>query len=309
MHVGIPGQDPLRPEPAPRTGVGHVAKWLLAAVGAACAYLAVQVVGVVAASVAQTASALSRGAAPMSGNALEQVSFGATALALAFAALWWRRLRPDALVRRGADGSSRPLRRVPVGCALLALGAVLQVAISAALTLVLPLFPQVMSDYLELMELAGMTGEVGLLTLVELAVCAPIAEEALCRGVVLEFALRAFCPQRGPACEGVPTARFWAANVIQALIFGVMHLNLVQGCYAFALGLLLGWLVRRTGDLSAAALLHMAVNGSSALVDLAAPLLDGALVPVLVVGGLVAAALVGLVARLTAEPRGDADTL
>ena len=129
---------------------------------------------------------------------------------------------------------------------------------------------------------------------------APIAEEAICRGVALEFCLRATCPEPCPAARGdVPTARFWAANVAQALIFAVMHLNIIQGAYALALGLLLGWIVRRTGRLRYAALLHMAVNASSELMDVLDPLLGGVLVPTLVVGALVSVALVRVVARLT----------
>ena len=85
----------------------------------------------------------------------------------------------------------------------------------------------------------------------------------------------------------------------QALIFAVMHLNIVQGVYAFAMGLLLGWLVRRTGRLRAAVLLHMAVNGASELMVLLDPLIGDALVPALVVAGAVSAVLVWAVARLT----------
>ena len=157
-----------------------------------------------------------------------------------------------------------------------------------------------MEFYLELMEFAGISGQTDLVTLLDIAVLAPIAEEAICRGVALEFCLRATCPEPRPAARGdVPTARFWAANVAQALIFAVMHLNIIQGAYALALGLLLGWIVRRTGRLRYAALLHMAVNASSELMDVLDPLLGGVLVPTLVVGALVSVALVRVVARLT----------
>ena len=113
-------------------------------------------------------------------------------------------------------------------------------------------------------------------------------------------ALRALCPGWRPASRPeAPDVRFWAANAIQALVFGVMHLNVVQGVYAFALGLLLGWVFRRTGRLRAAVLLHMAVNASSMLMDVLDPLIGGALVPALVMGALAVAVLTAVVARLT----------
>ena len=290
MNVGIPGEDrePVAPQ---RSGAGHVAKWLLAAVGAALAYLAAQVAALVAIELA------------LPSFDTDRLAFLATAASLALAVLWWRHLRPQARLRREVARPSRPERRVLLACALLVLGLVLQVTLSVVLTMVLPLFPEVMDFYLELMELAGISGQTDLVTLLDIAVLAPIAEEAICRGVALEFCLRATCPEPRPAARGeIPRARFWAANVAQALIFAVMHLNIVQGAYALVLGLLLGWIVRRTGRLRYAALLHMAVNASSVLADVLDPLLGGALVPTLVVGGLASAALIWGVARLTAEP-------
>ncbi|MDM8271858.1 CPBP family intramembrane glutamic endopeptidase [Thermophilibacter provencensis] len=288
MEVGIPGEG--GEPPAPRYGAGNVVKWLLAAMATAPAYL-----------LAQTLAALVMGIALLTTN-VEPLSSFAAFSGLVLAVLWWLYLRPRALLRRDEARPSRPARVAALACALLALGVALQVAISSALSLVLPLFPQVMENYLELMELAGITDEMGLITFVEIAVLAPLAEEALCRGVALEFSLRAFCPEwRSAARPEVPAARFWAANVFQALIFAVMHLNIVQGSYAFFIGLLLGWVMRRTGRLRAAVLLHMAVNAASELMDVLDPLLGGALVPALMVAGIACVVLVRAVACLTAE--------
>ena len=305
MEVGIPGKGPESPQspeppglpeaPGARPSAGHAAKWVLAAVGAGFAYLLAQIVALVALTLTLPASDI------------DGLTFVATAASLVLAVLWWRHLRPGARLRREVARPSRPERRVLLACVLLLLGVVLQVTLSVALTLVLPLFPELMDFYLELMELAGISGQTDLATFVDMAILAPTAEEAICRGVALEFCLRAFCPEPRPAArDEIPAARFWAANVVQALIFAVMHLNIVQGVYAFGLGLLLGWIVRRTGRLRAAVLLHMAVNGASELMTPLEPLLDGALVPALVVGCVISVALVLAVARLTAERRGEA---
>ena len=301
MEVDIPGKGPessqspeppgLSGAPGARPSAGHAVKWVLAAVGAGFAYLLAQIVALVALTLTLPASDI------------DGLTFVATAASLVLAVLWWRHLRPGARLRREVARPSRPERRVLLACVLLLLGVVLQVTLSVALTLVLPLFPELMDFYLELMELAGISGQTDLVTFVDMAILAPTAEEAICRGVALEFCLRAFCPEPRPAArDEIPAARFWAANVVQALIFAVMHLNIVQGAYALVLGLLLGWIVRRTGRLRYAALLHMAVNASSVLTDVLDPLLGGALVPTLVVGGLVSVALIWGVARLTAEP-------
>ena len=165
MEVGIPGENGERP--APPHGAGHVAKWLLAAISTAPAYL-----------LAQSIAALVLGIALLSTDVGLLTSF-ATFAGLALAVLWWLHLRPRALLRRDEARPSRPTRVAALACTLLVLGIALQVVLSCALSLVLPLFPQVMDNYLELMELAGIADETSLVTLVEIAVLAPIANFGL----------------------------------------------------------------------------------------------------------------------------------
>lgn len=74
----------------------------------------------------------------------------------------------------------------------------------------------------------------------------PIAEELLYRGVVFKR-LRVFL-------GAVP------AILLSAVIFGVMHANLVQFLYAGILGLLLAYLLWTTGKLYAPVLGHIAAN-------------------------------------------------
>lgn len=50
------------------------------------------------------------------------------------------------------------------------------------------------------------------------------------------------------------------ANLIQAVLFGVYHMNLVQGIYAAALGFLLGYLVWRYESLIAPMVVHALFN-------------------------------------------------
>ena len=74
----------------------------------------------------------------------------------------------------------------------------------------------------------------------------PIAEELTFRGLV----------QR--------RARIWlkpgTAIVVSSLIFGLAHMNMIQLIYAFGIGLLLGYLYEKSGNLIAPILAHMAAN-------------------------------------------------
>ena len=52
-------------------------------------------------------------------------------------------------------------------------------------------------------------------------------------------------------------------NVVQAALFGVMHLNLVQGVYAFLVGLVCGYLVLKYRNLLASMFFHSVFNAYS----------------------------------------------
>ena len=146
---------------------------------------------------------------------------------------------------------------------VVAAGFALQVFIGFASDAVLAYFPDVARDYAELMDDAGMN-EIALLPVLATVIGAPISEELMIRGVLFEFALRAFNQERG-AAPGMRSRGFWAANIVQAAAFGIMHMNVVQGCYAFVAGLALGWVFYRAGRIRYSILLHLAFNTGSYL--------------------------------------------
>ncbi|MDO5364006.1 MAG: CPBP family intramembrane metalloprotease, partial [Collinsella sp.] len=139
------------------------------------------------------------------------------------------------------------------------------------------LFPEAMAEYSELMEDTSV-GVFAIVSALSIAVLAPINEEIVCRGVMFEYAMRAMSPGwnaiDGARYRAVSARAFWIANELQALAFGVLHMNLIQGGYAFALGVLEGWVFWRTGKLRYAMLLHFALNASSYLVEPLYPLLS-----------------------------------
>lgn len=136
-----------------------------------------------------------------------------------------------------------------VGC-----GIALQITISMFLTIILPLFPKIFESYSSVMEALGSDS---VLMIICVCLLAPIGEELIFRGLTFRIMKKA-----------VP---WQAAFIVQAVLFGVYHLNLVQGIYAALLGLLLGYLAHRYGSVVPGILLHVAVNTSSYLVGYLLP--------------------------------------
>ncbi len=85
-------------------------------------------------------------------------------------------------------------------------------------------------------------------------VTAPVLEETLMRGILYER-LRGFF-------TNVPPAAFMGA-----LLFALFHGNVVQGVYAFLIGLYFVWLYEAYDSLIPAILAHAAANASSVLLE------------------------------------------
>lgn len=202
------------------------------------------------------------------------------------ALLWWRYLWPRSFMARrqsehplggGARGAWKRIACVIV------IGLALQVVVGYVTDAALSLLPDAAADYSELVEETGM-GDTSYLAVLTTVLGAPFCEELLVRGIIFEFSLRAFNPQCRPLWKRrrlvrpqdgamVPWAApsTWgiaAAIVLQAAIFGFMHMNWVQGCYAGAAGLIFGWVLVTTGKLRYTILLHFAFNAGSYLMGL-----------------------------------------
>ncbi len=136
---------------------------------------------------------------------------------------------------------------------IVVLGVMLQILVSGILNLIYAVAPHLLANYLQLMQAVGL-GEMTWTILLATVVLAPIGEELLCRGIMLKLA-------------GKVTNKFWIANVIQALAFGVIHANWVQGIYAFVLGLILGYIYGKYQNILVCIVLHAVINFSSNYVD------------------------------------------
>ena len=202
------------------------------------------------------------------------------------ALLWWRYLWPRSFMARWQ--SERPLGGGARGAwrrivCVIVIGLALQVVVGYVTDAALSLLPEAAADYSELVEETGL-GDTSYLAVLTTVLGAPFCEELLVRGIIFEFSLRAFNPQYRPLWKrhrraqpqdgsmvpwAAPSA--WgiaAAIVLQAAVFGFMHMNWVQGCYAGAAGLIFGWVLVTTGKLRYTILLHFAFNAGSYLMAL-----------------------------------------
>ena len=75
----------------------------------------------------------------------------------------------------------------------------------------------------------------------------PLLEELLHRGVVYGRLRRRM--------------GMWSSVILSALIFAILHFNIVQFIYAFLLGIVFALFVEKTGKLYPAVLAHILANG------------------------------------------------
>ena len=81
----------------------------------------------------------------------------------------------------------------------------------------------------------------------------PVIEELIFRLLIMGISLRFM--------------KFIAANTLQALIFGIYHGNVIQGVYAFLLGLFIGELKNITQTIFACIGFHCIFNITGLLLD------------------------------------------
>ena len=163
------------------------------------------------------------------------------------------------LLKRNDFGS--PLKAFPrltlPGTIVLMIGGAFVVLLSVSMYALFA--PNLLSGYQELMSSSGLTGFT-VTSILTTLVLAPLNEEVLFRGVSFAWLKKA-------------ELKFWAVNIIQALLFGLTHMliftglqygieymNIIQGSYAFILGLFLGYIRERTGSLWGSILGHMVFN-------------------------------------------------
>ena len=144
-------------------------------------------------------------------------------------------------------------------------------AVSAVMAWIALLLPSSMEEYTDMVEMSGFQ-QYSLTWFLATLILAPIVEEVVFRGLIFGYLRR--------AGTGFPVA-----NLIQAVCFGLYHMNLVQGIYAFLCGLLLGYLAHRYRSLLMPVFFHCLFN----LWGTVLPPLESAILPDILYGLLVLA--------------------
>jgi len=120
-------------------------------------------------------------------------------------------------------------------------------ALMELLVMLMQKLPFYADHYEEYVEMTSMIfGDSVFFTFLSAGVVGPILEEIMFRGLIFGE-LRKIMPIK-------------IALVVQALLFGVYHIDLIQGTYAAIIGLFLGFVYYRTGSMIAPTVVHMAVN-------------------------------------------------
>lgn len=130
------------------------------------------------------------------------------------------------------------------------LGVTMEIVASFLLEKVLLFFPEMAIKYSQMIsEMIELTP----LTVFYVVVMAPIFEETIFRFLIM-----------GGVNKLLP---FIVANIIQAFLFGLYHMNIVQGIYAFILGLYIGYIKKIFGGIIYCIVFHMSLNLSGLFVD------------------------------------------
>lgn len=131
-------------------------------------------------------------------------------------------------------------------CYIIGLGISIELFVGYILVIAEKFLPNVMKEYEELLESAGLN-EISIGILLTAVILAPIVEELAFRGCAISMGERSGCP-------------FWIINIIQSAAFGAAHMNWVQSSYAFFLGLFLGYCYHKYHSVKASVLLHFIFN-------------------------------------------------
>ena len=107
-------------------------------------------------------------------------------------------------------------------------------------------FPTLLEEYESILESAGITEEITFLMAVYAVFLGPVVEELIFRGVTFSAAKKVM--------------PYYMAIIVQAILFGAFHLNVIQGCYAFVLGLGLGYIMHMYDNILLTIFVHILFN-------------------------------------------------
>lgn len=161
-------------------------------------------------------------------------------------------------------------------------GYMAQLFVDGILTLAQPHFQSSFDNYGKMVD--SITGAKSSFVMIfAVILVAPIGEELLFRGLVQSYGLKNFAPV--------------LAIGLQGLIFGLYHGNVIQGIYAFFMGVVLGIVTYKLGSIIPAILLHVSINASLLLVPEILYIGTGRTIATTIVTGAIFVVMIWLVVR------------
>lgn len=94
-----------------------------------------------------------------------------------------------------------------------------------------------------------------ILAFITVVILAPIAEELIFRGIIFQMLTRNHCP-------------IVAAIIIQAVLFGIYHMNIMQSLYVLPLALLLGYTAYKCKSVFPCIFIHIVYNFMAEIIPL-----------------------------------------
>ena len=128
-----------------------------------------------------------------------------------------------------------------------------QYALDLLMILVYFVMPGIFAQYVDLMKNLEINAANPVLMIFCVGIFGPLVEEVLFRGMVFGKLRRVFS--------------FWPAALISGAIFGLYHMNLVQGIYAGVFGIILAYVFEKTETIWGSYLLHALFNLSSYVIE------------------------------------------
>jgi membrane protease YdiL (CAAX protease family) len=106
--------------------------------------------------------------------------------------------------------------------------------------------PAWMEEYEALLESAGLDGNISVILGLYAVLLGPVVEEFIFRGLT-----------QSAASKVMP---YYLAIFVQAVLFGAFHMNPIQSCYAFVLGLGLGYIMYLYDNIVITIIIHIIYN-------------------------------------------------
>lgn len=147
---------------------------------------------------------------------------------------------------------SKGLSTNNIGC-LIGIGIFSQFAINIVIAIIHLIMPSAFERYNEISGVFDMSTAPAWLMILTVCIVGPIAEEVMFRGMIYGCIRRSF--------------GMWPAVIISAVLFGVYHMNLVQGIYATVLGVVLALVYEKTQTIYGSIIFHVVFNTSSYVVS------------------------------------------